>query len=236
MDYFLGLLSFILIAPFAYIVYRYGRSIHKHEERFYVVTAIFAVLLTIAAIFAQVFDRNLAVESPVIYALFFQGHTAFALYVLVMFAGAFKHKSKPKTTLMMVRRELAIIGFILLVPHVVLLIWTALTNYNPTGTIAFLIMIPLFITSFKHIRKKMKPLQWKKLHRLAYAAYAVIYLHVASITVIFNLLFSETTADLIFGFVRFTLYTIIFGFYTYLKFKNYILVDNTNKQPKKALN
>ncbi len=227
MEYILGLLSFILIPPFAYIVYRYGRSIHKNEERYYIVTAIFALLLSIAAIFAQIFNRDLAAESPLIYALFFQGHTAFALYVLVMFAGAFKHKSKPKTTLMMVRREMAVIGFILLVPHVVLLIITALTNYNPTGTIAFLIMIPLFITSFKHFRKKMKPLEWKKLHKWAYAVYAIIYLHVASITVIFNLLFSETTTERIFGFIRFALYTIIFGIYTYLKFKNYILVNKT---------
>ena len=231
MEILLGLLSFILIAPFALVFVKYGKWIHKNEDKIYIVSAIMFTFVGLASVYALVYGLDLKVDNPWIYAFFFQGHTAFALYVLVMFAGAFKHKSKAKTKLMMVRREMAIIGFIVLIPHMILLIWLALTNYNPTGTLAFLIMLPLFITSFRQIRKKMKPLAWRKLHKLAYAAYAMVYLHVASITIIFNIL-NNDPGDRAFGYIRFVLYTILFGVYTYLKFKNYILVPKAT--PKKA--
>ena len=218
----LGLLGFILIGPFAVIVYYFGKNLHKHENANYFGFGLLAAAATGVGIGALATGTDLSTAHPVGYAFLYQGHISFALYVLVMFAGAFKHKSKAKTTLMRVRREMAIIGFLLLIPHIVLLIWTALSNWNPTGTIAAIIMVPLFITSFTAIRKKMHPLQWKKLHKLAYVVYAVIYLHLASITIIFNII-NNTGTDLVFGFIRFGLYTLIFAFYTYLKFKNYIL-------------
>ena len=43
-------------------------------------------------------------------------------------------------------------------------------------------MLPLFITSFKCVRKKMKGSSWKKLQRLAYGFYALIYIHVLLLT------------------------------------------------------
>ncbi|MDY4199419.1 MAG: FMN-binding protein, partial [Candidatus Fimadaptatus sp.] len=39
------------------------------------------------------------------------------------------------------------------------------------------IMLPLMITSFKAVRKKMKPKSWKKLQRSAYVFYGLIYVH-----------------------------------------------------------
>ncbi|MFP4287550.1 MAG: hypothetical protein ACLFRI_07650 [Candidatus Izemoplasmataceae bacterium] len=230
MQYILGVLGFILIVPLWFIVKRFGKSIHKNENVFYLVIGGFNLILAIAAIWIQLssdfptFKEN----NPVLYGIFFQGHIPFAFYVLVMMAGALKPKTKAKISLMMVRREMAIIGFLFLVPHMLLLIVTALVNYNPTGTLAFLIMLPLFITSFTQVKKKMKPLSWKKLHKWAYPAYLMIYLHVASITVIFNeIRYSDGTYNLndyIFGYVRFGLYTIVFLVYTILKFKNDILL------------
>ena len=41
-----------------------------------------------------------------------------------------------------------------------------------------LILIPLFITSFLCVRRKMKPASWKRLQRLAYVFYALMYTHV----------------------------------------------------------
>ena len=38
-------------------------------------------------------------------------------------------------------------------------------------------MLPLMITSFKAVRKKMKPKSWKKLQRSAYVFYGLIYVH-----------------------------------------------------------
>ncbi len=223
MVHVLNFLGFLFIPILAWLVVRFGKRVHKNESRFY---WIFGILFTFIAFLALLvliqsdvatFQEN----SPFAYALLFQGHIPFAFFVLVMFAGAFKHKSKAKTTLMGVRRELAIIGFFTLLPHVVLLIWLALSNLNPTGTLAFLIMIPLFITSFRSIRKKMAPANWRKLHKLAYAVYAIIFLHLASITIIFNIMNNQD--DLLafsLGFVRFGLYLLLFTVYTVMRLKN----------------
>ncbi len=44
--------------------------------------------------------------------------------------------------------------------------------------IMIIIMIPLFITSFYSIRKKMNGKSWKNLQKLAYVFYALMYIHV----------------------------------------------------------
>ena len=40
------------------------------------------------------------------------------------------------------------------------------------------IMLPPFITSFKRVRRRMKPGSWKRLQRLAYVFYGLMYIHV----------------------------------------------------------
>ncbi len=76
-----------------------------------------------------------------------------------------------------------------------------LTNLDDWfGIVAFLIMIPLFITSFTTIRKKYTYSAWKKIQRWAYLAYALIYLH---------LLFSAEIRDLIVYSFLFVPYFII---------------------------
>lgn len=229
MDLLLSFSSFILIALLALFVIKAGSHLHKHEYKYYIVAAVIATVATVFSVLAQ-FDV-IDVTTPVIYQVFFQGHLTLAFFTLVMFAGAFAKKTKPKITLMKVRRELAILGFITLIPHAVLLLITALSALNPTGTLAFLIMLPLFITSFTKIRKKMHPLQWRKLHKWAYAAYAMIFLHLASITIIAQRGGDRAYDD--YWLLRLFMYLIIFGVYTVLKFKNYILVQDKKPQPKK---
>ncbi len=217
MDYILSFTGMIFILPLALFIHYRGKHLHKNENAYYIVTALIALVATVLAVLAQVGALGFELENiPVLYQLIFQGHLTFSFFVLVMFAGAFKKKSKPKITLMRVRREMAILGFLFLVPHATFLIITALSALNPTGTIAFLIMIPLFITSFTNIRKKMHPLQWRKLHKWAYLAYFMIYVHLLSI----NSIAQEDELR----FVRAAAYTVIFGIYTYLKMKNYVLV------------
>jgi DMSO/TMAO reductase YedYZ heme-binding membrane subunit len=40
------------------------------------------------------------------------------------------------------------------------------------------IMLPLMVTSFRGVRKRMKAESWKKLQRWAYPFYALLYVHV----------------------------------------------------------
>jgi len=226
MDAVLSFTTFILLIPLTLFTVYLGKHLHKNEYKYYWIVGILMSIASIIGVLAQL-EIGLTMDDirniPFVWQIIYQGHMTFALFMLVMFAGAFKKKSKAKITLMRVRRENAILGFMFLVPHAVFLIITALSALNPTGTIVFLIMIPLFITSFPKIRKKMHPLQWRKLHKWAYPAYAFIYIHVASI----NTIAQEDSLR----FVRLALYTIIFAVYTYLKFKHYILAPKP--QPKK---
>ncbi len=229
MDHVLSFMGFITIIPLIVFVVYLGKHLHKNEYIYYFVASVIAFVALVLGILEQAGVLGLALaDIPVVYQLIFQGHLTFALFVLVMFAGAFKNKTPQKITLMRVRREMAILGFLFLVPHAAFLIVTALSAWNPTGTLAFLIMVPLFVTSFPKIRKKLKPLQWRKLHKWAYAAYAFIYAHLLTI----NLIAQQDTGNL--RFIRFALYTVIFLFYTYLKFKNYILPAHRKKNPQKA--
>ncbi len=126
-----------------------------------------------------------------------------ALYI-VMITGVFKKKSELRKRFMAIRKEYSILGVILLLPHVYIYLlefFSDLTNLDDWfGIVAFLIMIPLFITSFTTIRKKYTYSAWKKIQRWAYLAYALIYLH---------LLFSAEIRDLIVYSFLFVPYFII---------------------------
>ncbi len=220
MDLFLSFSTVWLVAILAFFVTRFGGHLHKHEYTYYWGFTVLTVIATLFSLLAQ-FEVIDVARTPILYNILWQGHLTLALFILVMFAGAFKKKSKPKITLMKVRREMAIIGFLTLIPHATLLIVTALSALNPTGTLALLIMIPLFVTSFPKIRKKMHPLKWRKLHHWAYAAYAMIFLHLASITLIAQRT-SDTNGYNQYWWLRLTLYTLIFSVYSVLKYKNYL--------------
>lgn len=68
-------------------------------------------------------------------------------------------------------------------------------------------MIPLFITSFMKVRKKMNAKTWKKLQRWAYLFYLLAYLHV------FILLVNKDTIN----WTKLITYTSVFGIYTLLR-------------------
>ncbi|MBK1812378.1 ferric reductase-like transmembrane domain-containing protein [Clostridium sp. YIM B02505] len=124
-----------------------------------------------------------------------RGIIAIAFFILVMYAGALSPKLKLTRKLMSIRAELAIIASILMLSHGIVYLVSFIINTVPklisgqnvkiislaisiVGIIAFLLMIPLFITSFKKIRKAMKPKVWKKLQTWAYLFYLLAYVHV----------------------------------------------------------
>jgi DMSO/TMAO reductase YedYZ heme-binding membrane subunit len=168
----LSYLGLILALVVYAIIYKYGKFIHKHEYKFYLGFLSFSLLLTLL-ILLNVNVMNLFG----IYEVFYAGHLSFALFTIVMLAGALNKKSPYKIAIIKVRRELAILGFITLLPHAFLRLDSALNGFNFTGLIAFIFIIPLVITSFPVVRKKMQPKTWNKVHYLAYIVYTMIYIH-----------------------------------------------------------
>jgi DMSO/TMAO reductase YedYZ heme-binding membrane subunit len=181
----LGLLqSFLFLAAF-------HRALKRHPNRFYVAAAILSALLAAGELFQfnadwpeWAFDWFLDT--------FYRGSFATALFLIVMFIGALDAKKQPVRSLMGIRAEMSILASILTLGHNLVYGWSyfpALIT-NPSGmrpeyaaasvvTLALLLlMIPLFITSFPSVRRRMPAKKWKRLQRWAYPFYFLIYVHV----------------------------------------------------------
>lgn len=131
-----------------------------------------------------------------VWPLFARSALSTALFAAVMYAGAVPHGSRLMKTLMPIRGELSIIASILTLGHNIAygktyfrMLFTrperlALNQLLAAvcSLVMLCIMLPLFITSFKCVRRKMKGRTWKKLQRLAYGFYGLIYVHVLLLT------------------------------------------------------
>lgn len=164
MNFVISNLSIILALVIYACVHFFNKWIHKHNTWFFII----AFILSILVIF---------VEIPFLSLLIDKGHLSLGIFLLVVFAGVLRKKWIVYKKLLLVRGDLAILGFIFLIPHGVHRLSLALSGYQSTGLIAAIIMIPLTISSFMFIRKKIRPDRWKKLHKLAYIAYLMIYIH-----------------------------------------------------------
>lgn len=123
--------------------------------------------------------------------IFTQGALGGTLFMAVMYAAAVPNGSRFMRIVMPVRGELSIIASILTLGHNIALgrtYFVALFSGRALpanifaaaicSLIMLAIMLPLFITSFKRVRRRMAPRRWKRLQRLAYGFYGLMYMHV----------------------------------------------------------
>ncbi|NHM13766.1 ferric reductase-like transmembrane domain-containing protein [Xiamenia xianingshaonis] len=113
-----------------------------------------------------------------------------AMFVLVMYIGCFKKGSKPYTWFKPIRAELSIIAWILSLGHCVVY----LMSYMPRVTsgaavtsnvmaafvlaiVILILLIVLGVTSFGFVKKAMKTETWKKVQKLAYPFFGLVYVH-----------------------------------------------------------
>lgn len=117
------------------------------------------------------------------------GYLPIAFFIVVLFSGLLERNTIRKK-LFTVRAELAVIGSILMFPHafgyVEFYIQDILNGSMSLsfllGFIAYLLMIPLWITSYRTVRRKMKYKTWKRLHKTAYVFFFLVGLHVILIS------------------------------------------------------
>lgn len=167
------------------------RFIKKNANLLYGISALISVLVIVCTAlrlsnqFPQWF--RIGVWNPLAWGTF-----STAIFAVVMFTGAFRQGSPAIKKLMPIRRELSIIASILTLGHnfsagqiYFVLLFTEpskLTGNQLFAAICSLIMlgimIPLFVTSFPGIRRKMSAKSWKRLQRSAYVFYGLIYVHV----------------------------------------------------------
>lgn len=171
-----------------------------------------------------------------IYPLFSKATLGAGFFVLVMYAVTFKNGSRAIKLLMSLRGELSIIASILTLGHIVAYgitylsrLFTAPSKMQPvvlTATIFSVVMVvvlmPLFITSFKKIRRKMNPLKWKKLQRFAYGFYFLVYLHVVLFNITAALRGSERSI------INVSVYSAVFLWYLICRILKYRSTKNKN--------
>jgi DMSO/TMAO reductase YedYZ heme-binding membrane subunit len=155
-----------------------------------------AILYSIAVVLDILFivSRQLYVPSwlkEYILFLFQNNNLAMGLFIVVMFIGVFKEGSGIRKMLMPIRSELSILASILCIGHIVVYGQTYLTqllssliavpvNRVIATVVAFalvLLLIPLAITSTITLRKRIHPHTWKRIQRLAYPFFGLIFIH-----------------------------------------------------------
>jgi len=160
----------VALVLFGIVLYFY-KQIHMRQYRY----MLGALIISLLTILLEVASINLGALTDFIKS----GHLALGFFLLVMFAGVMKKNTLPRKSLTLVRGELAVIGFIFLLPHAFTRLELALSGYNSNGILAMITLIPLVVTSFMFVRKKMTPKAWKSLHKLSYLTYFIIYAHIA---------------------------------------------------------
>lgn len=169
-------IPFILV--FGLLGYKFGNKIRKHNKKIYITVTILALLIFVMR------DKFKFAEP------FIQGYLGLSFLYIVMFTGALKDKSKLSKKFMGIRREYSIIGFIFLSAHALNYVLQFLSGdirFEWFGVIPYVIMLPLFITSFMIFRKKFTYTAWKKLQSFAYIAYILIFVHLIIVAEMPNL-------------------------------------------------
>lgn len=159
---------------------------------------------------------------------FQRGSFATALFIIVMYIGALDAKKQPVKMLMGIRAELSIFASILTFGHNIIygfsyfpMLLTRPQDMRPEYVAASIItlvllamLVPLFVTSFPGVRKKMTVKKWKRLQRWAYPFYILIYVHV----LVLFIPRLELGGNYLVGIIA---YTVVYASYVILRLKKY---------------
>ena len=185
-------MNFLICLILASCLVYFGRDfIKNHSNICYALTTILGIGLVIGSYTNFIWSLPHWMTVSII-PILIKSTFATALFVIVMYTGAFKKGGKLIKFLMPIRAQLSIMACILTLAHNIsfgryyfIALFTAPETLALNSKIAacislvlIAIMIPLFITSFPSVRKSMKPKSWKKLQRLAYLFYGLVYAHV----------------------------------------------------------
>lgn len=225
--------TFVLVTLLALL---FTKSIKKNAYIYYLSAGVIAIITSIYEILRITSNMKIEGFLLTLEKTSMRGFISISFFILVMYAGALNSKWTVTKNLRSIRAELAILGSITMLPHGIIYFARFLIlklpkiisegtfpilyfSYIAVGIIGFIIMIPLFITSLKKVRRKMKGLKWKKLQRWAYLFYLLAYVHILLV------LLNEKEID----WLRLSTYTIIFGGYMSLRVLKYI-----ESRPKQA--
>ncbi|WP_315505432.1 FMN-binding protein [Oribacterium parvum] len=158
-----------------------------------------------------------------------RGVLAGSLFILVMLAPVLPKRFSGRKTIYLLRGEMAISASLITLAHNLAFggkyfgavffgqghISLMELHAAIVSCLMILLLIPLTITSFQSIRRKMQAKSWKKLQNWSYLFYLLLYLHI----------FFIYQGALLRGkgeyFFTLMLYSFIFGFYGFLRIRQY---------------
>lgn len=236
-------MNFLISIIAAIVLVAIGRDfIKKHSNFCYILTTILSILLVIGSYTGVIWTLP-AWFTTMILPILIKSTFSTAIFVIVMYTGAFKNGSKLIKFLMPIRAELSIIAGILTLAHNISFgknhfvnLFTApetmSTNMKAAAGVSIIliaIMVPLLITSFPMVRKSMKPKAWKSLQRTAYLFYGLIYVHVMLIMVPVAL--SGNTTYII----NVLVYSVVFITYAVMRISKYFAKKSAAKSKRASL-
>ncbi len=193
MNIIYGLMPLISLVLCIAFFYSLADTIKKRPLVFYMIAIVITVLSLYLALTVNT-GRGQSIPWYLILMnlLFGRGTVGTSIFIIVMFIGALPNKNALRKKLMPIRGYMSIMAGFFVIIHNVFLGKTffVLLFTNPSrlstvkllatlvSLVAVLIFIPLFVSSFKVVRKKMKAATWKKLQRNAYFYYYLIFTHI----------------------------------------------------------
>lgn len=210
----------ITVLVFFYLL---EKPIKKHATLFYIATIIISVLSVLAPKKGLPFVIDYLVKN-----ILARGTLAGALFILVMVASVCP-AAKLRGLLLRTRGEMAIIAALLTLIHNIsygknyfVALFTKISDLDAPRIFAavlslvmIVLLIPLTVTSFMFIRKKMNPKKWKSLQRLSYLFYGLLFIH---ISMIFSISIAKGHLSTLFDL---TVYAIIYIAYLICRAKKY---------------
>ena len=221
-----------LLCSFAFFHF-FGKAVKKKPAALYGI----CILLSLVSIF---YPR----EGGLPFLDFFfkkimqRGILAGSLFILVMLAPVLPKHFSGRKTIYLLRGEMAISASLITLAHnlafggkyfgalflgqghiSLMELHAAIVSF-----LMILLLIPLTITSFQTVRRKMQAKTWKRLQNWSYLFYLLLYLHI----------FFIYQGALIRGkgeyFFTLMLYSFIFGFYGFLRIRQYRVQKETREK------
>ena len=167
-----------------------------------------------------------------------RGILAGSLFILVMLAPVLPRSFSGRKTIYLLRGEMAICASLITLAHNLAFggkyfgalflgqghISLMELHAAIVSCLMILLLIPLTITSFQTVRRKMQAKTWKRLQNWSYLFYLLLYLHI----------FFIYQGALIRGkgeyFFTLMLYSFIFGFYGFLRIRQYRVQKETKEK------
>ncbi|MBM7836231.1 ferric reductase-like transmembrane domain-containing protein [Clostridium sardiniense] len=182
------IISILILSALGFFL---NKQIKSHANILYLISALIAIFfITYSRMKLNIYFPEFV--NKYLISIFSRGTISLALFTIVMYTGALSRSLTITKRFMSIRAELSIIACILTLGHNILygfyyfpVLFTnpsSLSTYKLIATLMTIVMIclmiPLMVTSFPSVRRKMPYNKWKKIQRSAYVFYGLIYIHI----------------------------------------------------------